>query len=114
MNKMSNQNIVLDLSWTRKQEIRWLGSYSIDVELLNQCAMYPKPPAFGQRASGCTECSVSEPKKSCQYSHLLTFSESNKKQIKSNKVMKMLSSLSEEDREAVEQFLRERREREER
>lgn len=113
---MSNQNdkIVLDLSWNRKQELRWLESYPVDKRLMCECAYYPKPPAFGMKVSGCVKCSFEKPSKSCPYAHLLTFSRPNQKVKMSNVLRRELEKMSEEDREAVEQFMREReREREE-
>ncbi len=100
---------VIDLSWNRKKEMRWLDGHDIDAKLLFECAYYPKQPAFGIRVSGCVKCSFEKPKKSCPYSHILTLTEANPKTKVSRELSRALEIMNEEDREAVEQFLRERR-----
>ena len=100
-------NPVIQLSPTRKNELKWLGSYELDYKLLFECAYYPRPPAFMRKVSGCVKCSFDHPLRTCQFSHILDFSEYNPtKQIKhKSEVEKLLEQLSEEDRLAVREYL---------
>ena len=107
---ITKYNYVLDLSSNRKKEMRWLGSNEIDKALLMECAYYPLPPCFGHLNSGCIECSISEPRKSCQHSHILTGNSPKASTRRSNKIKRILELLSEEDREALEEFIRIRKE----
>lgn len=42
----------------------------IDIQLLSECAYYPRVPAFG-RPPKCRSCSFTHPNLSCRYGHIL-------------------------------------------
>jgi hypothetical protein len=101
---------IIDLSWRRKKEIIWLGRHDIDMQLISQCAYYPRPPAFESNVSPCNKCSVDNPLKSCKYSHILTFEEpESKPKSTASNVDRLIKGLSSEDREAIVKFLASRR-----
>ena len=101
---MNNQ--VIDLSWTRKKEILWLGGHGINKKLLFECAYYPKAPAFGLTVSSCVNCKFEKPIKKCPYSHILTLVKDKSKNKIKKDTLRLVESLSEEECKAVEEFLR--------
>ena len=104
MKPLNNQ--VIDLSRTRKKEMLWLEGHEINKKLLFECAYYPKAPAFGLTVSSCVNCKFEKPIKKCPYSHILTLVKDKSKNKIKKDIVRSVELLSEEDREAVKEFLR--------
>ncbi len=102
---------MIDLSWRRKRNIiENLGSVSqVDEELLQQCAYYPRPPAFS-KPSPCLSCSFTSPNPRCKRGHILTLTplKEEVKRPSHIQLSSVIRGLSPEDVEALLHFIHDR------